>query len=177
MPTTQRVEPSLAIPGQFERLTALLLRLPAAKRYELLKIWSLPTSGRKSIRYYTGSAPQLSPPELFVKPLPFPETRSMSTLLMLAEAAKEVGKLPELTAAAESLAKDKVENAELLKVLVYLASGKGKEIEPTIKAFAQTAHDRLTKKQEMPLGSHVLRSQLQSTQGFYPSEFMFVTLA
>ena len=69
----QRSEPNLATPGQFERLAALLLNLPAARRYEVLKAWSLPTSGRKSIRYCVGQAPGQAHPAIFAKRLPFPE--------------------------------------------------------------------------------------------------------
>ena len=154
-----------------------MLNLPAAQRYELLKTWSLPTAGRKSIRYYVGGAPANIPPEIFVKRLSFPESRTVNTLLLLADAAKEAGKIDELKAAATSFAKDKVENAELLEVLVQLVIGKGKEAEPVVKAYAQAVQKRLTKKPEIPLGS-----QMYSYPGYvqpviyHPSEYLFATL-
>jgi tetratricopeptide (TPR) repeat protein len=172
-----RPEPALQIPAQFQRLTALLLRMPAAKRYEVLKAWSLPTTGRKSIRYYVGATPREIPPEIFSKRLPFPEHRTSSTMLLLVEAAKECGKIDELTAEAERLAKDKVENAELFRVLVYLVQGKGKTIEPAVKAFAEAAHKRLTEKREQPLGFNRYYGGPDRQQApLHPSEFLFAVL-
>jgi tetratricopeptide (TPR) repeat protein len=172
-----RAEPALQTPGQFERLAALLLRMPAAKRYEVLKAWSLPTTGRKSVRYYVGATPREVPPEIFSKRLPFPEHRTSSTMLMLVEAAKECGKIDELTAEAERLAKDKVESAELLRLLVYLVQGKGKTIEPALKAFAEAAHKRLTEKREQPLGfNRYYGGPDRQVAPLHPSEFLFAVL-
>ena len=47
-------------------------------------------------------------------------------MLLLADAAKEAGKLDELTAEADKLVADKIENAEMFQVLVYLAQGQGR---------------------------------------------------
>ena len=49
---TRRGEPTV---DEFPRLGRLLLEMPAAERYSALKTWSLPTAGRKSIRYFVGS--------------------------------------------------------------------------------------------------------------------------
>ncbi|CAN5234926.1 hypothetical protein BH10PLA2_BH10PLA2_04590 [soil metagenome] len=177
MPMAQRPEPIFNLPTQFEKFVTLLLKLPASRRYEILKSWSLPTSGRKSIRYYVGTAPTGSPPEVFSKRLPFPEHRWMSTMQILAEAAKECGKLDELSTLAEGMAKEKVENAELFRLFVQLTGGKGKEIEPAVKAYVQRTRQRLTKKQEMPLGSRNYYGEgYQQPKLFYPSEFLIMTL-
>jgi len=172
-----RMEPML--PGSFERLAVLLLQMPAAKRYEVLKTWTLPTKSRKSIRYYVGASPKEIPPEIFGKPPSFPAHRSLSTMLILADAAKEAGKGEELIAEVERLANDKVENAETFKVLVYLAQGKGKDIEPAVKAFAESAHKRLTEKREQPLGFnryYYNGGDNQQPAPPYPSEFIFAAL-
>ena len=175
-PANQRNEPSLSTPGQFERLAALLLSLPAAKRYEVLKVWSLPTSGRKSVRYYVGTAPKQSPPEIFARPIPFPKYQVLNTMLILADAAKEAGKSEELLGAADALAKDNVENADLLKVLACLTLRDGKATEPIIKAYAEKAHTRLTAKQELPLGSPQYYDGYVQLPLFYPSELLVATL-
>ena len=79
-------------------------------RYAALKTWSLPTAGRKSVRYFVGVMPSHLPPPAFVKLPPFPVDEVVSTMLLMAEAAREAGKLGELTAEAEKLAADKIEN-------------------------------------------------------------------
>ena len=136
-------QPEPTVAG-FERLVRLLLEMPADKRYEALKAWTLPTEGRKSVRYFVGTVPKDVPPPLFVKLPPLPTDRVVSTMVLLAEAAKACGKADELIAAADKLAADKVENAELFAVLVKLGAGKGKEFEPAVKAFAEAGRKRLT---------------------------------
>ena len=49
--------------------------------------------------------------------------------------------------------REKVENADLLSVLIHLARGQSKQAEPAIKTFAETTFKRLTEKPEQPLGS------------------------
>src|SRR5439155_27158519 len=111
-------------------------------------------AGRKSVRYFVGFMPKQVPPPAFVKLPPLPVDQIVSTMLLLADAAKECGKTDELAAEADKLATDKVENADLLKVLVDLAS---RRVEPggspAVKAFADAARKRLTDKPEPLLGS------------------------
>ena len=54
-----------------------------------------------------------------------PPNQVVSTMLLLADAAKEAGKVDELAAEADKLAADKVENAELFQVLVVPGAGQG----------------------------------------------------
>ncbi len=171
----QRPEPAMSSNYQFARLVLLLLELPAAKRYEALKAWSLPTSGRKSIRYYVGLTPRDLPPEAFGKRPPYPLNQPVSTMLLLIDAAKEAGKIDELTAEAKKLASEKVENANLFAVLAYLAQGKGKENEADVKAYADAAHKRLTEKPELPLGTRYY-GEYRPPVPFFPSELIFATL-
>ena len=103
------------------------------------------------MRYFIGVTPKHVPPPVFAKLPPVPANQVTSTVLLLADAAKEAGKAAELTADAEKAAAEKVENAELLKVLVSLALGKGKEAEPAVKAFAEAAKKRMTDKPEQPV--------------------------
>src|SRR5262249_48496328 len=97
----QKNEPTTA---QFARLVFLLLEIPAARRYEVLKAWSLPTSARKSVRYFVGLTPQEQPPAAFGKRAALPPNKPLSTMLLLIDAAKESGKIAELTAEAKKLA-------------------------------------------------------------------------
>jgi tetratricopeptide (TPR) repeat protein len=137
----RREEPTVV---GFERLVRLLLEMPADKRYEALKGWTLPAEGRKSIRYFVGTTPAELPPPAFVKLPPVPADRILSTMVLLAEAAKECGKGDELLAAADKAVADKVENAVVFAVLVKLALGKGKDAEPAVKAYAEATRKRLT---------------------------------
>jgi hypothetical protein len=170
----RRAEPTL---DELPQLVRLLLDLPPARRYDVLREWSLPTAGRKSVRYYVGLTPKHLPPPRFVKLPLIPVNQVVSTMAMLAEAAKECGKLDELTAAADKLAAEKVENGELLQALVYAAAGRGRHAEPVVKAFAEAAHKRLTDKPEPVVRS---RYNYDGESGqpapFHASEFVFATL-
>src|SRR5262249_4270360 len=97
----RRVEPSLG--PDFTRLFMLLLEMPAAQRYEALKTWSLPTPSRRSVRYVIDVTAQDVPLPLFGKYAPLPKNEVMSTMLLLADAAREAGKIDELTAEADRL--------------------------------------------------------------------------
>ncbi|HEV3119992.1 MAG TPA: DUF1581 domain-containing protein, partial [Gemmataceae bacterium] len=170
-----RPEPAMP-PAQYGRFVLLLLELPPARRYEILKTWSLPTSSRKMIRYYIGLVPGEIPPAVFGARPPFPVDEPVSTMLLMVDAARAAGKIEELTATAKKLAAEKVENAGLFEVLVYLAQGKGKEIQPAVKAFAAAAHKRMMEKQEMPLGSRRYYGDYRQPVPFHWSEFLFAKL-
>jgi tetratricopeptide (TPR) repeat protein len=175
-PTARAKQPEPVL-VEFPLLVRRLLELPAAKRYELLKAWSLPTAGRKSIRYYVGTVPRHIPPSEFVKLPALTADRVLSTSLLLAEAAKEAGKAEELSAEAAKLATDKVEGAELLRLLVFLSQGKGKEVEPAIKAYIEAAFKRLTEMPDQPKRQRfVWNDSANLPTPFYPSEFLVATL-
>jgi tetratricopeptide (TPR) repeat protein len=169
-------EPTL---DQFALLIRRLFELPAAQRYDALKTWSLPTAGRKSLRYYVGITPAHVPPPELAKLPAFSADAVVSTLALLVETAKEVGKLEELKAEADKLAKDKIENADLLQVFVYLARGKVKEAEPLVKVYAEAAHKRMTDVPPPPPqfryywgGNDAMYQQAP----VYPNEFLLATL-
>ena len=171
----RRMEPTL---NEFPQLFRLLLDMPAARRYEALKAWSLPTEGRKSIRYYVGVMPKQVPPPQFVKLPPLPTNQVVSTMLLLADAAKEAGKADDLAAAAEKLADDKVENADLFLVLVKLSQGKGKDAEAAMKAFAELARKRMTDKAEPGFINprYGGGDENQTPAPLHPSEYLFATM-
>ena len=141
----RRNEPTVE---EFPWLVRLLLAMPAEKRFQALKSWSLPTAERKSVRYLVGVMPERLPPAAFVKLPPIPTDEVVSTMLLLAEAAREAGKLDELVAEVEKLAADKVENADLLRVLVLLAQKKGPRLESALGDFTKSVMKRLFEKPE-----------------------------
>ena len=81
-------EPSLEPAKNFAMLVQQLLEVPAVKRYELLKTWSLPAEGRKNIRYYVGTLAKKAAPAL-EKRAAVPLDTMSSTMLLLADAAEE----------------------------------------------------------------------------------------
>ena len=171
----RRAEPTL---NEFPRLVRLLLEMPAAKRYDALRGWAMPTPTRKSIRYFVGAMPKQLPPSAIVKLPPFPAGQVVSTMLLMADAARDAGKLGDLTAEADKLAADNVENADILSLLVNLSAGRGKQIEPAAQAFAQAIFKRLTDKPEQPLSSRYYYNGNEDNQPaqFHPSEFIFAQL-
>ncbi len=146
----RRAEPTIE---DFPWLVKLLLEMPVESRYTTLKGWSLPSAERKSVRYLIGVMPNRFPPSTFVKLPPIPPDEVVSTMLILAEAARDAGKLEELTSASEKLAADKVENADLLRVLVLLVQKKGKQAEPALAEFTQAVMKRLFEKPEPQITS------------------------
>jgi tetratricopeptide (TPR) repeat protein len=141
----KREEPTL---GELPQLVRHLLAMPAARRYEVLKAWSLPTGDRKWIRYFVGLMPKQVPLPQFITLPPLPLNQPVSTMTLLIEAARECGKIEELAAAAEKLAADKVESADLFQLLLKLSLGKGKEAEAAVVAFTDSAYKRMTEKKE-----------------------------
>jgi tetratricopeptide (TPR) repeat protein len=171
----RRPEPTL---DQFALLVRRLLEMPTAQRYEALRTWSMPTAGRKSIRYYVGLMPANVPPTELVKLPPAPADQVVNTLFLLADAAREAGKLDALKAEADKLATDKVDGADLLRVLVYLARGKGKEAEPIVREYADAARKRMMDQPQQPQGGRFYYYDYQANQPapVYPSEFLVATL-
>ncbi|HEV8062836.1 MAG TPA: hypothetical protein VGP68_23355, partial [Gemmataceae bacterium] len=170
------VEPSLQPAKFFALLVQELLELPAAKRYELLNTWTLPTEGRKNIRYYVDSLLKQAPPAVIEKRVPIPFGQVTSTMLLLAAAAKEAGKATELVGIAERMVAQKVENAELFQVLIYLELRTPKDAEPAVHAFADGVFARLTEKKEQPLRSRYYYGEQELPLQTRPSEYLFARL-
>lgn len=144
---SRRADPTF---DELPRLVGLLQQMPADQRYQALKDWTLPTAGRNSVRYLVGTTPKDVPPAGSI-PIQLPVNSVISTMLLLADAARECGKIDELIAEIDKL-DEKTENAELLKVLTHLAAGKGARIEPALKSFAESARQRMSEKAPMPYG-------------------------
>ena len=169
------VEPALQPAKYFAMLVQQLLELPAARRYELLKTWSLPVEGRKNIRYYVDTLPKKAPPAVIEKRAPIPLGEVTSTMLLLADAAKEADKGKELVGLADRMVAEKVENAELFQVLIYLRLRNPKDAEPVVRVFADGMFTRLTEKKEQPVRSRYYYEQDGPVQT-RPSEFLFARL-
>jgi hypothetical protein len=168
-----RAEPTL---GEFPRLVRLLLGMPAAERYEALKAWTLPTAGRKSVRYYVGTTPKHVPPPALAKLPPVPANTVVSTVVLLADAAKEAGKLPELTAEADRVAAEKVDGGDTLRVLVYLSQGRGKDVRPAVTAYADAARTRMADRPApQPRTRYAGDAPVERYARLHPSEYLFAT--
>ena len=150
---TQGGEPGLDQPIHNGRLLGRLLDLPADERFERRLKWSLPGERDNRIPVTTcwndARKKQGGSCTVWLHRARIPLNEVVSTMTVLADAAKEAGKLDELTAIADRLAGQKLENAELLRIIVYLSQGKGKEIEPVLKSYSEAALKRLTKKPEL----------------------------
>jgi hypothetical protein len=163
---------------QFALLLRRLFEMAPAQRYDALKTWSLPTAGRKSLRYYVGTTPAHVPPPELAKLPAIPADAVVNTLWLMVEAAKEAGKLDGLKAEADKLAADKIENGDVLKVFVYLARGKAKEAGPLVKAYVEAAQKRMS---EVPPPPPQFRywggnDDMYQQPPVYPSEFLVATL-
>jgi tetratricopeptide (TPR) repeat protein len=108
---------------------------PAAERYETWLAWTLPSASRKSVRALTafvspGAWIQIpgGPP----KPLEF-EDGIVDTATLLIDAARQAGKLDELSSKLQPLAEGAIENARALFVLIEIARGKAATVEPIVK--------------------------------------------
>ncbi len=135
-----------------ETLTRLLRQLngkPAQERYQTLLAWTMPTKDRRVARILTTMETSQIAPGVFMKSsattVPSSETpgaqaseAALSTASALIDAARQAGKLDELAALASAAAglkaDNKVENAEVLFMLVELARGQGAQAAPRIEA-------------------------------------------
>jgi tetratricopeptide (TPR) repeat protein len=103
-----------------------LRSLPAPRRYDLLKQWTLPTEKRRTVRFMAAASPGLQTPAAFV-----PENRRswsarpqlglISNFGLLVQAAGESQQFDDLQIAADQAVADKLQNAEALSALVALA--------------------------------------------------------
>ncbi len=121
-------------------LALALAREPAARRYELLRNWTFPTSA-KALRFATGALPTEVPPAAFGS-FPIPAGSLVSTGTMLCAAAKEVGKLDELTAELDKLADQKIENAVTLRLLAHLFRNEQAAQEPALRERLKEVRER-----------------------------------
>jgi hypothetical protein len=126
-----------------------LAALPAKGRYETLKAWTLPAATRKAVRLVGSFVPEDVPPAAFGK-IERVATKDgpgvVSSPMLLIEAARELGKLDELTAAVEQAVAQKAENADALLVILQVARGQGAKVRPQLdKLMAE-----LPKKHEPP---------------------------
>jgi hypothetical protein len=138
----------------FPQFCRNLVPLPGAKRYELLKSWTLPAGDQtKVVRVLTGTVPQHVPIAAFgTFPLPATPGEMVSSLEMLVQAARESNKLAELIAQAEKLAAAKVDNAATLGLLARLAAGEGKVPDRELQDYVRDLRERSTKVVEQAPG-------------------------
>ena len=131
------------------RLLHQLEGKPAPERYETLRAWTMPAKDRRVARILTSMAVSNVAPSVFVKAATAPKSKVeppdqasgrsfVSTAVALIDAARDTGKLDLLAAlsrsAADQKAGQKVENAEVLYLLIELARGKGVQVAPRIEA-------------------------------------------
>ena len=124
---------------------------PAQERYKTLHDWTMPTKDRRIARILTSlSGRDIAPavlshdksaPKAPADPTAAPDkdTELVSTATALIEAARQAGSLDQLAAEARAAAADqtagsKVENAEVLYLLIELARGNGRRVAPRIEA-------------------------------------------
>ena len=167
-----RREPGLA---ELPLLALKLRELPADKRYALLREWTLPTKGRKSLRYYVGQLPVNVPGEPFVAGPSFAPRQTLHTMPLLIDAAKEAGKFDELTADADRAFKDAATDADLFRVLVYAAQGKSGAIAADAKAYAEGLRKRMVpdaKNDDETVRSRYDNSRYRGETTFLVSEYL-----
>jgi hypothetical protein len=103
-----------------------LRSLPAARRYELVKKWTLPAENRNALRFMVAQSPGLQTPEAFVPEnrrswSARPELGLISNFTLLVRAAQEAQQLDDLQTAVDQAVTDKLPHAEALSALVALA--------------------------------------------------------
>jgi tetratricopeptide (TPR) repeat protein len=127
------VDPELG--GALIRAVRMVVELPAAERYAMLKAWTLPTNERKSIRMLTAFVPEDRAIPATFGPMPFLSLGGVAaTPTLLLEAAREAGQLEDLSAEAWKAAEAKVENGKSLLILTQLATGQTDRAATSIKA-------------------------------------------
>lgn len=125
----------------------------ADEQYKILKTWTLPATGRQTIRMMAKFGPQDSPPEIFVKGLlqlgqiGRPQGVESSAKLLV-QAATEVNKLDQLEAEVQPLVDQKLDRARELLALIRLAQKKAKAVEPDIKVMLQETREKMPKSGE-----------------------------
>ncbi len=121
--------------GALIRAVRMVVELPAAERYAMLKAWTLPTSERKSIRILTAFVPEDRAIPAKFGPMPFVSLGGVAaTPTLLLEAAREAGQLEDLSAEAWKAAEAKVENGRALLILTQIATGQTDRAVASIQA-------------------------------------------
>ena len=123
LPESQRASHPLA--GTASLLLFQTQSLPPDQRYRLLKSWTLPASGNPTIRQFAGYLPDAPPPPAFLgaEQLPAADDLLISLPTLLVEAARDAGKLDELTGELTPYVAARTEGAERLFQLVELERG------------------------------------------------------
>ncbi|HVC99333.1 MAG TPA: DUF1583 domain-containing protein, partial [Pirellulales bacterium] len=126
-------------------LAGLLGALQADERYERLKAWTMPSEERRLVRMVAGYVPRDMRPASFVgkgegllKSPAFaanPGAEISGTAWELVAAARECGKLDELSVLAYSAFEEKIENALPLWLVVSAAAGRTSEAAPRLQQF------------------------------------------
>jgi tetratricopeptide (TPR) repeat protein len=124
------------------RLAGQLASRPARERYESLRAWTMPTPKRRMVRILSALSSDDAPPAGFLKTGNAPgggkgRDATFSTATALIEAAREAGALDKLAAEARAAAAEKVENADDIRLLIELASGRGNAMKPQLEARLQ----------------------------------------
>lgn len=115
-------QPDSAESRAASRLLYRLNGLPAIDRYALLKKWTLSAADRNSVRHLMVLLHDPPPPNVFLpEPLPPVEDPLVSSLTMLVDAARELGKLDELANAVQPLVADTNDGAARLHQLIQRA--------------------------------------------------------
>ncbi len=123
---------------------------PAKEQYETLHAWTMPEKDRRAVRILTSSEGRQSMPAAFWRLAsgspekePGPATGSLggvSTARTLIEAARKAGTLDQLAGEARAAAllktDKKIENAQVLHLLLELARGQGAAVVPDIESRA-----------------------------------------
>ncbi|HEV7280783.1 MAG TPA: DUF1583 domain-containing protein [Pirellulaceae bacterium] len=138
------------VSGSPERAASLLRQqlaeLDAGPRYEALRDWTMPDESRRTFRsmIYMGSGSSV-PAEFLPEdatPIETQEGRIVSTFGLLVDAAKEAGRLDELSAATQPLVQEKLPDADLLDLLVRIAQEDKAKANERFKALADEARKR-----------------------------------
>src|SRR5262249_39282814 len=90
-------------------------------------------ANRKSIRLFGSFVPSDEPPAVFGKFVQPSSRGVVSSVSLLMDTAREVGKLDELAAELQKLADEEIENAPVVLALVQLARGQGDKVEKQLK--------------------------------------------
>ncbi|MES2789222.1 MAG: DUF1583 domain-containing protein, partial [Planctomycetota bacterium] len=121
---------------------------PAAERYKLLKAWTLPAEGRKTLLMMDKFSAENETPNNFLKGLikitggRAAKKGLLSSAKLLVQTAQELGKLDELAAEVQPLVEQKVERAAELLTLIKITQKKAEEAAPAIKLMLQDAIEK-----------------------------------
>jgi hypothetical protein len=127
-------------------LVGQLTAKPAKDRYEALKTWTLPTPSRRMVRLLAALDQTEDPPACFGIPRASQGSPGkvrdgaalISTTSSLIDAATEAGTIDELAREAGAAAAAKIENGDVLSLLVELARGREEAVKSQIESRLAT---------------------------------------